>query len=268
MKGLKKTAILLSIGVLLIAFGCTPEQPKTENQDPMPEDPPAELPFTPHSSAEGIPSRLALEEEKIAVFSEGAPAGFYWADGYSNGNQFDCTWRRQSASIEDGAMRMTVSKEGSGYAGAEYRTENRTPYGFYAVCMKSASCSGIISSFFGYTSDPVWDEIDIEFLGKDPGVVQFNYYTAGKGGHEFVLDLGFDSSADFHEYAFDWQPNAITWYVDGTAVYRATAEPPSHPFQLMMNIWKCSAEDWSGPFDAARIPVSAEYRWFAYSPNE
>ena len=88
--------------------------------------------------------------------------------------------------------------------------------------MKAANCSGVISSFFTYTNQPVWDEIDIEFLGKDMTRVQFNYYTNGVGGHEFYFDLGFDASEDFHEYAFDWQRDSITWYIDGKAVYRAT----------------------------------------------
>ena len=36
-----------------------------------------------------------------------------------------------------------------------------------------------------------WDEIDIEFLGKDTPKVQFNYYTNGQGNHEsFQLRYG------------------------------------------------------------------------------
>ncbi len=259
------TALVLFTG-LLSACTSTPSTPSTPNTPSGPQTTPETPAFVPHSSAEGLPGRLAGEGEKLR-FSEGAPEGFYWADGYSNGSQFNCTWRKSSASVGE-IMRMTVLKEGSGYAGAEYRTDTRSHYGFYAVSMKSAKCSGVISSFFGYTNAPVWDEIDIEFLGKNTGQVQFNYYTSGKGGHEFVLDLGFDSSEAFHEYAFDWQPGSITWYVDGVAVYRATEELPSHPMQLMMNVWNCRGADaWSGALDPARLPASAEYEWFAYSPS-
>ncbi len=228
--------------------------------------------FTPHESAAGIPDRLTKETEKIVRFSQGGSSEFVWADGYSNGNMFNCTWRKSSASVKDGVMSMSVSKEGSGYAGAEYRSKGKYSYGFYSVCMKPAKCSGVVSSFFTYTNDPVWDEIDIEFLGKDTSVVQFNFYTNGKGNSEFVFNLGFDASLDFHEYAFDWTPNGIVWYVDGVAVYRATATSqkalPSHSMQIMMNVWNgIGVDDWLGALDANALPATAQYKWFAYSPS-
>lgn len=228
--------------------------------------------FTPHESAAGIPDRLTKETEKIVRFSQGGSSEFVWADGYSNGNMFNCTWRKSSASVKDGVMSMSVSKEGSGYAGAEYRSKSKYSYGFYSVCMKPAKCSGVVSSFFTYTNEPVWDEIDIEFLGKDTSVVQFNFYTNGKGNSEFVFNLGFDASLDFHEYAFDWTPNGIVWYVDGVAVYRATATAqkalPSHSMQIMMNVWNgIGVDDWLGSLNNAALPAKAQYKWFAYAPS-
>ena len=133
--------------------------------------------------------------------------------------------------------------------------------------MKAASCPGVISSFFTYTGWP-WDEIDIEFLGDDTTRVQFNYYTSGKGGHEYIYYLGFDASESFHEYAFDWQPDSITWYVDGRPVYRATDNIPSHAGNIMMNLWNVadSNADWAGKFDGDGVPVYAEYLWIGYQP--
>jgi len=277
----KKEKNMKKVGKILVTFalsavfavcaGCSKEQPPVvppAGPKPMlvPSEPPA---FTPHKSAAGIPDRLTLENEASADFSKGAPEGFYWADGYSNGDPFNCTWRKSSAIVGNGAMSMSVVREGNGYAGAEYRTDKTYSYGFYSVCMKAANCSGVISSFFTYTNKPVWDEIDIEFLGKDMSHIQFNYYKGGVGGHEYYFDLGFNASADFHEYAFDWQPDCIVWYVDGKAVYRVTENLPSHPMQIMMNVWNCKGADgWSGAFDSAALPATAEYRWFAYVPND
>lgn len=67
--------------------------------------------------------------------------------------------------------------------------------------MQPISNPGVVSSFFTYTGpsdNNPWDEIDIEFLGKDTTKVQFNYYTNGVGGHEFLYDLGFDASESYH----------------------------------------------------------------------
>lgn len=249
------------------------EEPDTSDRPEQPTEPsqpstPTETIFTPHQSAQGIEMRLTKESEKIVDFSNGSSSDFYWADGYSNGDMFNCTWRKSSAAVENGVMSMSVLKENGGYAGAEYRTDKTYSYGFYSVCMKAADCSGVISSFFTYTNKPVWDEIDIEFLGKDMTRIQFNYYTNGVGGHEFYFELGFDASKDFHEYSFDWQPDSIVWYVDGVAVYKATENLPSHSMQIMANVWNCKgAEEWSGAFDAAALPATAQYKWLAYSPN-
>lgn len=220
------------------------------------------------------PKRFAAEEEKIVVFSEGRTQGFYAADGWSNYQMFNCEWNGANCNISQGVMNMSVTKAesttntGFGYYGAEYRSAQKFGYGFYAVCMKAADCSGVISSFFTYTNGP-WDEIDIEILGKNMRQVQFNYYTDGEGHHEYLYNLGFDASEDFHEYAFDWQPGSITWYVDGTAVCRATDNIPSHPQHIMANVWNCTGHDgWSGRFDESSLPATAQYKWIAYSPAQ
>ena len=134
--------------------------------------------------------------------------------------------------------------------------------------MKAAKCPGVISSFFTYTGHP-WDEIDVEFLGNDTTRIQLNYYTNGTGGHEFLYELGFDGSEGFHEYGFDWQPDSITWYVDGKAVYRATENIPSASGKIMMNVWNTrGVDEWAGAFDPAYLPVTAQYGWIGYHANE
>ena len=131
--------------------------------------------------------------------------------------------------------------------------------------MKAAKCPGVISSFFTYTYNP-WDEIDIEFLGDDTTKIQLNYYTNGKGKHEFIYELGFDGSEDFHEYAFDWQKDSITWYVDGKPVHKADVEIPAASGQIMMNLWNVheNVSEWAGRFDESKLPVTAQYQWIGY----
>ena len=213
------------------------------------------------------------ESYRILDFSKSGYQGFYAADGYSNGGMFNCYWSNTCAQINDSTLNMTVKKDTNnnnptGYLGAEYRTNNVYSYGYYEVCMKPAKGSGLVSSFFTYTNNPRWDEIDIEFLGKDTTKVQFNYYIDGVGGHEKLYDLGFDASSEFHVYAFDWKSNSITWYVDGKAVYTATESIPEYPQQIMMNIWNCTGiDEWTGPLDESALPATASYKWVAYVPH-
>ena len=132
--------------------------------------------------------------------------------------------------------------------------------------MRPAKCAGTVSSFFTYTKEPRWDEIDIEFLGKDTTKVQFNYYTSGVGGHEYLYDLGFDATEEFHEYGFLWTSASIIWYVDGKAVYKATADIPQYAGKIMTNLWNgLGVDDWLDPFDPSKLPVTAQYKWIAYS---
>ena len=218
----------------------------------------------------GAEHRLTLDADKIADFSLGAPEGFWARDDRGNGPPFNCSFRRDHAVVADGKLTLALTKLDNGsFAGAEYRNYQRTSYGFYSVKMKAAACSGVISSFFTYTGRP-WDEIDIEFLGDDTTKVQFNYFKNGVGGHEYVYNLGFDASESFHEYAFDWQADSITWYVDGRAVYKVVGDMPSTPGNIMMNLWNVadSNDDWAGKFDGDGVPVYAEYLWIGYQPAQ
>lgn len=286
-RAIKKTIILLlSMAIVFItAFACScgwfkkpngnggnnggeivnPNPNPDPDPDPKPEDKPK--PGDPHPSAVGLPDRRATEEEKILNFATGRnDAGFWAADGWSNNGMFNCTWSRNNAVIKDGLMNMSITKGNDNrFYGAEYRTNGTYSYGYFATCMKPAKCDGMVSSLFTYTNNPVWDEIDIEFLGRDTTKVQFNYYTKGVGGHEYLFDLGFDASEGFHEYGFDWQKDCIVWYVDGKAVYKATKNIPSHPQQIMMNVWNgTGVDDWLKPFDESGLPVTAQYKWTAY----
>lgn len=169
---------------------------------------------------------------------------------------FNCTWRAYNANVNNGVLNLSITNDwnygSKPYAGAEYRTRDKFGYGLYQVSMKPAKNPGIVSSFFTYTgpSDGTpWDEIDIEFLGKDTTKVQFNYYTNGVGNHEYLYDLGFDASTSYHVYAFNWQPNYIAWLVDGKEVYRAYNNIPSHPGKIMLNIWPgTGVDDWLGAY--------------------
>lgn len=186
----------------------------------------------------------------------------------SNGQMFYCTWQPSNVIFENDILKLKIDEDGNGaFTGGEWRTRDYFSYGFYQVRMKAIKNPGVVSSFFTYTgpSDGTkWDEIDIEFLGKDTSKVQFNYFTDGQGDHEYLLDLGFDASLDFHVYGFDWQEDSITWYVDGQAVYTATENIPTTPGKIMMNVWPgIGVDDWLDAYDGT-TPLYAHYDWISY----
>jgi endoglucanase len=128
--------------------------------------------------------------------------------------------------------------------------------------------AGSLFTYTGPSEGDPWDEIDIEFLGKDTTKMQTNYFTNGVGGHETLIDLGFDGAAGFHDYAFEWTEAAIRWYVDGNLVHTETGSRgplPTHPGKIMVNLWPGTGVDgWLGPFSYSS-PLTAQYDALRYT---
>lgn len=215
-----------------------------------------------------------FERKIIADFTKGEQSEVFSAtDGYGNGDVFNVEWDTSMVTYANGTANLSIAEkpEGEGndptytHYGAELRSSKMYHYGFYSVVMKPSKVTGTCSAFFTYTgpydydeegNPHPWDEIDIEFLGKDTTMVQFNYFVNGVGGHEYEYKLGFDASKEYHEYGFYWEEDRITWYVDGKPVYRVEESAknplPSTPGRIMMNHWygNAKAEAWMGKYTA------------------
>lgn len=254
---------LLVVSWLLAGCGNNLEQDKITTQV-APEDKQEKEEQTVPRGMKDLKGTVTLELE----FDQFNDEFMEKADGYSNGSMFDCTWRADNISFDNSLMSMKIDKDllntAPEWSGGEYRSLNMYHYGMYEVCMKPIKNTGVVSSFFTYTGpsdNNPWDEIDIEFLGKDTTKVQFNYFTNGQGNHEFVYDLGFDASEEFHEYGFEWKEDSITWYVDGIEVHKATENIPQTAGKVMMNVWPgTGVESWLNAFDG-NVPMVAEYEW-------
>jgi len=206
---------------------------------------------------------------------------FQKADGWTNGNPFNCTWRSDSVSFANGVMSLTIDRDSGNppYKAGEYRTNANVSYGLFEVSMKASKALGTTSTFFTYTGpseNNPWDEIDIEIIWRNPdgslnqnGILQTNYYTNGVGNHETKVNLSFDSSAAFHTYAFEWRPGTIKWYVDGNLIVTENGSRGALPItasKIMMNHWPGTGVDqWLGPFNG-QVPKSAQYDWVRYTP--
>lgn len=237
-----------------------------------------EDPVDPDTEDPEIPEGRPMGEEFFEKFGSHDTDRWSMAGPWTNGDMFNTTWIPEQVTFENGKMQLILdhdedeTEEGIPYKSGELRTNDFYQYGLYEVNMKPVASEGTVSSFFTYTgpwdwdNDP-WDEIDIEFLGKDTTRIQFNYFTDGVGGNEHYHDLGFDASESFNTYGFDWREDSITWYVNGEAVYTATENIPQTPQKIMMNLWPgIGVDGWTGVFDDADIPLVAEYDWVRYTP--
>lgn len=146
-------------------------------------------------------------------------------------------------------------------------------YGRFETQMKPMKGSGVISAMFLYRFDP-WQEIDMEFLGRDTTKIMLNvYYNPGAVGDLYnygyrgtpvLIDLGFDAADDFHTYAVEWDVDEIRWFVDDKLIHkRSEGRPtpiPHLPMRLHMNAWPMCSEELVGPFTGADLPLQAEFR--------
>lgn len=233
----------------------------------------------------------SLEEAKTFVssnymdFTVGSPASLIaGADGYSNNGVFGTTWSKDNMLYDHDtgmSLLLDVAKDtseiktasGDPYIGAEMRSAMNFQYGFFGTYMKPSATPGTASTFFLYNDNP-HDEIDIEFLGKDTTVVQFNYFVNDVGNHEYKYNLGFDASKEYHHYGFYWDEHEITWYVDMKPVYRIVGDDmPSAPSKLMANHWAGASNnkgiiDWMGKVDVTKCPSNCYYKNIEVSTKE
>ena len=171
---------------------------------------------------------------------------------------------------------------GQKYFGGELRTKESYLYGRFEARLKSAQGDGLVSSFFTYQDElingaHIWNEIDIEVLGRWDNIVNMNTITPGQSSHlreSFVNDL--NAHSEFHDYAFEWTPNYVAWFIDGKEFYRQ--DLPIHnyisalryPQKIMMNLWVPVYEDWVGKWNEEIIPRFAYYdnvAYYEYTPG-
>lgn len=200
---------------------------------------------------------------------------WYISDGWANGSYQNCTWTRNNLRVRNGILQLMFTPERNplrAYRCAEIRTRASLGYGVYEARMRTAAGSGLNSAMFTYSGrplTPVHDEIDFEILGRNPRMVQLNYFVSGRGDHGQNVAIGSDSSRGFNTYAFDWRPESVRWFINGRLVGSASAKAmPKTPGQFFFSLWAGSSEkaDWLGNFDRSAVPTMAEIDWAAYTP--
>lgn len=143
------------------------------------------------------------------------------------------------------------------YTSARLLTKNRfdVAYGRVEARVKVPSGSGLWPAFWMLGSNidqaswPQSGEIDImENVGRLPNQVFGTIHGPGySGGQSYGrnLDLGHPVADAFHTFAVDWQPNRISWLLDGKVFFTATPDDAAlaskawvfnHPFYLLLNL--------------------------------
>jgi endo-1,3-1,4-beta-glycanase ExoK len=218
----------------------------------------------------GLCAEILKPNENMLIDTFNSPNSLagYLADGWANGGAFAPVWASSQYGYANGTLDITLEKVGTQYLSGAYLSLETYSYGRLEARLKAADGSGIINGLFTYGANP-HDEIDIEILGKDTTKVQFNYFANGIGGHEKLVDLGFDAANGFHVYAIEWSKTSIQWFVDGVKLYSVSTGPvPSTPGKVMANLWNSTVlNNWAGPFDSRELPATMSLDWIRYIPS-
>ncbi len=183
----------------------------------------------------------------------------------------------ENAATSNGILNLSltaVDDPDKPYRGVEMRSRDTLTYGKVEASARFAGGSAVVSSLvLIYTPWPPddWNELDIEFLGKNTDQIQFNHMVNippadPQTGHvQFPqrVTLGFNPAAGFHTYSIEWVPGEARFYVDGTLSHTATREMARMvlPQNILLTIWASDSSGWAGPVDTSTAPTSVEYDW-------
>jgi len=203
---------------------------------------------------------------------------WYISDGWANGPHQNCTWSPANVKVTD-ALELSLTDRASPdrpFTCAELQTREFFGYGTYEVRMQPAASAGLVSAFFSFTGSPhgaarPHNEIDFEFLGKNRAGVFLNYFAGGRG-HESNVGLPFDATAAVQDYAFEWLPDSIRWFVNGRVVREVRKGDgfsiPTHRQKIYVSVWNGTGRDqeaWLGRFRYPDQPLVVRYDYVAYT---
>jgi GR25 family glycosyltransferase involved in LPS biosynthesis len=205
-----------------------------------------------------------LDENTWRILCETFPSNlalFHSANvGLSKDQTVTLTLCKQAAAVRDLTSGAIATKESH-------------LFGHFSAVMRPASGNGLISGMFLHRNSPR-QEIDVEVLGRDPTKLLANVYfnpgcdgsrmDYGYRGTPVLIDLGFDASKDFHEYAIEWSSTEIRWLVDGKVVHeRVSWDPtpiPHLPMRFFLNLWPSKSHELAGELDTHGLPAITEIR--------
>jgi beta-glucanase (GH16 family) len=183
-------------------------------------------------------------------------------DGFGNNELQFYTPRSENARTDgDGSLIIEVREEahmGRMYTSARLESTGKfeQTYGRFEIRAQVPFGQGIWPAFWLLGNDiatvswPQCGEIDVmEHVGRTPSTNYGSLHGPGYSGGNplsalYELPGGERFADDFHEYAVEWEPDVVRWYVDGNLYHtRTPADVPSggewvydHPFYMILNV--------------------------------
>jgi hypothetical protein len=198
-------------------------------------------------------------------FDSMADLGAFWdISTWGNDNR---THSAQNVSIANGilSLKLSGSQPGQKPVCAEITSKRSDfKYGSYRASIKTSKTAGGVVGWFVYRDSPL-NEVDVEMLTKDNSDLHFTLHHIQTGVDYKLVKLGFDPSAAFHEYRFDWHPDRVEYFVDGKPMAALAKQVPDMETKIMLNHWSGNIAGWGGPAPTQDMYMDVD--WMAYSTD-
>ena len=156
-----------------------------------------------------------------------------------------------------GLVSTLASASASAVQSAELYRTDAFFYGRFEARVQFAPGDGVVSSFFlwkdGSSSTTSWNELDYEKVNA-ACQLQTNIWSGTGTQSPQLPSITADLCGGYHTYTFEWTPDYIAWFVDGTQLRRETgsvvAEYTQNAAQGMaihFNVWVGNAIVRRGP---------------------
>ena len=205
--------------------------------------------------------------------------------GWGN-NQLEWDTNRPENVSLDGNGNLAITAREESFAGQDYTSGRiktkgvfERAYGRFEARIKLPVGQGIWPAFWMLGRDidqvgwPACGEIDImEFLGQDPRTIYGTIHGPGHFGGSAIGRTHTISQGGFHlgfhEFAVQWSPERISWYVDGFNYFTvALTDLPAgatwvydHPFFILLNV--AVGGRWPGsPDETTTFPQTMLVDW-------
>jgi len=185
---------------------------------------------------------------------------------YYTGNATEYDWTVDQGQIintnsSGGELALTLTQAGGGTRVSSTRYVH---YGTITARLKTGRWGGVVTAFI--TMSSVKDEIDWEFPGAKTTEGQTNFFWEGVIPDKTAGDTSSgisDTFSNYHDYTIDWQPDTLSWSIDGKVVRTVkktdtigsdgVAHYPTTPARVQLSIWPAGISgqpqgtvDWAG----------------------
>ncbi len=174
-----------------------------------------------------------------------------------------------NVSVGDGMLTILAEKKAQGgreYTSGHLDTKDKfaMAFGRWECRAKLPKTKGVWPAIWMLRQAGGWPpEIDImEMLGHDPKTVygSTHYGKLPNNQHTTEKFTGPDFSEDFHEFACEWYPDRVEFFVDGQKYSTQTKSVPFEPFYFILNV--AVGGDWPGfPDNTTVLPQKMLVDW-------